>query len=217
MNQYRTVIIGVIFLAAVILVYLTHQAQPVSSPHPDLAAPQQAPSPSSPAAPANVPEPLAPGTNRVQIGILTMEIPEGWIAEQPRSSLRVAQYRLEHVMGDKEDAELAVFNQIGGSVEQNLQRWYGQFSQPDGSDSAERAQVKSLKVNGLPVTTVYLEGTLSGSAMMTVGEDKPDFALLAAIVETVEGPYYFKIVGPVQTVQFWKDRFEALVNSLKAA
>jgi hypothetical protein len=217
MNQYRTVIIGVIFLAAVILVYLTHQAQPVAPQHPDLTAPQADPSPSSPTTTQSVPKPLAPGTNRVQIGILTLEIPEGWIAEQPRSSLRVAQYRLEHVMGDKEDAELAVFNQIGGSVEQNLERWYGQFSQPDGSNSAERAQVEVLKVNDLPVTTVYLEGTLIGSAMMTVGEDKPDFALLAAIVETAEGPYYFKIVGPVHTVQFWKDRFEALVHSIKAA
>lgn len=216
MNQYRTVIIGVIFLAAVILVYLTHQAQPVETSPPDLPVTQEASSPSSPATPS-MPKPLAPGTNRVQIGILTMEIPEGWIAEQPRSSLRVAQYRLEHVMGDKEDAELAIFNQIGGSVEQNLQRWYGQFSQPDGSNSAERAQVEVFKVNGLPVTTVYLEGTLIGSAMMTVGEDKPDFALLSAIVETKEGPYYFKIVGPVHTVQFWKDRFEALVHSIKTA
>ncbi len=216
MNQYRTLIIGVILLAAVILVYLTHQAQLVEAPTPNLLAPQGDPSPSSSPTTQSV-KPLAPGTNRVQIGILTMEIPEGWIAEQPRSNMRVAQYRLEHVMGDKEDAELAIFNQIGGSVAQNLERWYGQFFQPDGSNSAEQAQVEVLKVHGLPVTTVYLEGTLRGSAMMTVGEDKPDFALLAAIVETAEGPYYFKIVGPVHTVQFWKDRFETLVHSVKAA
>jgi hypothetical protein len=55
-----------------------------------------------------------------------------------------------------EAAELAIFffPGEGGTVDANLKRWYGQFKQPDGSATEDNAELKTLNVDGLPVTSV---------------------------------------------------------------
>jgi hypothetical protein len=126
--------------------------------------------------------------------------PQGWIAETPSGSMRKAQYKLPGVEG-KDPAELAVFHfpGTGGSVEANLSRWYGQFKQPAGGSTQERAETKSVMATELPVTIVYTTGTyLKSSSPMSMGgpvEELPGYALLAAIVETAGGPWFFKAPG----------------------
>ena len=44
---------------------------------------------------------------------------------------------------------------------------------------------------------------------------KPDFRLLAAVVETPDGPYFFKLTGPEPTVLRWADSFEAAIESAR--
>jgi hypothetical protein len=51
--------------------------------------------------------------HRIQLGSLELSVPEGWIREKPVSSMRTAQFRLPRAEGDLEDAEVAVFNNIG--------------------------------------------------------------------------------------------------------
>ena len=65
-------------------------------------------------------------------GELVPEIPDGWIARTPLSSMRLAEYILPSDTG-AEKPILAVFSGIGGTVDENINRWYGQFEQPDGS------------------------------------------------------------------------------------
>ena len=67
------------------------------------------------------------GTQRQPGGTLGFVAPEGWVEEKPSSSMRVAQYRLPGSESLGGDAELAVFSAIGGTVDQNVQRWLGQF------------------------------------------------------------------------------------------
>lgn len=191
-------------LSGLVLVVLVHRSQ----------GEREAPPAERISAPVQTPVVEAGAGQR--LGALQVQVPEGWIVENPSSALRLAQFVLPHSPEDREDAQLVVFNRIGGNVEQNLERWYGQFTQPDQIPSRERARVSQLSGNQLPITTVYLEGTYSGSGMMGAREtEKEDYCLLAAIVETPEGAYYFKTVGPRRTVNFWRGEFDNFITTLR--
>lgn len=162
----------------------------------------------------------SPGT-ATSSGNLHFHAPEGWIEEQPSSQMRRAQYRLPGQRGE-DDAELAifVFPGTGGSVQANVDRWIGQFTQPDGSSSAEKAEINKREVNGLPVTFVSLTGTYDPGSMapMAGGTSEPQegYKMLAAIIETTSDPWFLKLTGPETTVDYWKDSFDAFVESVHA-
>jgi hypothetical protein len=150
---------------------------------------------------------------------LLFTAPDSWIKEMPDSRMRRAQYKWPGVEGTA-DAECAVyvFPGTGGSVQDNLNRWYGQFKQPGDKSTEEIAEVKKRTVNNLPVTVVYLTGTyLKSMAQMTSGTDEevPNSAMLAAIIETPHDPWFFKAVGPVQTIDHWRASFDEFVSSIK--
>jgi hypothetical protein len=64
---------------------------------------------------------------------------------------------------------------------------------------------------------VSLTGRYSTQGMPGGGGpvDKPDQALLAAIVGSPSGPYYFKLVGPKETVDAHSKAFRTMLDSLK--
>jgi hypothetical protein len=131
--------------------------------------------------------------------------------------MRAATYLIPAVVGDKEDAECAVFVNIGGGVQANVDRWIGQFEQPDGSASKDKAKTKLETINGLPVTTIDLTGTYKGGgvAMGQPSTPKPDYRLLGAIVDAPSGPVYFKLTGPAKTVAAAQSEFQTMLKSLK--
>jgi hypothetical protein len=151
---------------------------------------------------------------------LSYRAPPSWSAQPPASPMRKAQFVLPG-SGGAASAELIVFHfpGTGGSVEDNITRWYTQFQQPDGSESARKAQTAKLTVNGLPVRTVYLTGTYlkpkNPMAMMGPTEPVPNQAMLAAIVETASGPWFFKAVGPQATVDAHRAAFDEFVKTFQ--
>ena len=72
--------------------------------------------------------------------LVKYDVPQDWVQEQPSSVMRVDQYRLPHKEGDDaSDGELAVFGSgIGGTADENISRWRGQFTTADGKPGAER-------------------------------------------------------------------------------
>lgn len=153
-------------------------------------------------------------------GQLTYAAPAEWVREKPLSRMRKDQFKLPGAAGE-DDAELIVFyfQGMGGSVQQNLDRWYGQMVQPDGSDTKSKAAVAKSEVNGIPVTITYVEGTYQRpiNRGMVTGpkENLPDYAMLAAIAETASGPWFFKMIGPKETVAQWRPEFDAFVKTFK--
>ena len=150
-------------------------------------------------------------------GEITYTAPEDWVKQQPSGSMRKDQFSLPGVEG-AEDAELAVFffQNSGGTVEANLNRWYGQFKQPDGSPTESHVESKKLSVHGIPITIAYVTGTYmkSGSSMMGGPVDElPEYALMAAIAETANGPWFFKATGPQKTIDHWRPSFEKFAQS----
>jgi hypothetical protein len=106
----------------------------------------------------------------------------------------------------------------GGSIEQNLERWVGQFSQEDGSNTEDHTKQKEEKVNGMKVFLVDITGTYADSAGPFAGNatQRKGYRMLGAIVETkVAGNYYFKMYGPQATMDEHEKRFLEMVKSVK--
>ncbi len=164
------------------------------------------------------PQGSAPSSGLAQV---TYSAPSGWVKEQPASNFRQDQFRLPRAEGDPDDAEMAVFYfgpGQGGTVEANIQRWIGQFSEPGGGSVQDDAQTSQRTVNGQTVTILDVRGTYQASGMgpMTPpGEPRPDYRLLAAIIETSSGPWFFKLTGPQNTVSKWEESFDQFVGTLK--
>ena len=150
---------------------------------------------------------------------LKVRVPAGWVEEERTSSMRVAQYRLPKATGDTDDASLVLFyfgQGQGGSAAANVERWVGQMKQADGS-AARDAKEERFEANGLKVTTVDVSGTYVAETAPGSGSfhNKPDYRLRAAVVETPNGSYYVKLVGPEKMVSQWNDSFLSYIKSFE--
>ena len=147
---------------------------------------------------------------------LKFTVPRGWVEEERTSSMRVAQYRLPKAAGDSEDASLVLYyfgQGQGGSAAANIERWVGQMKQA-GADASKK---EDLEVNGLKVTTVDVAGTYVAETAPGSGtfNNKPGYRLRAAVVETPNGSYYVKLVGPEKTVAQWNESFLSYLKSFE--
>ena len=106
----------------------------------------------------------------------------------------------------------------GGGVQENLERWYGQMTQPDGKASKDAGVVTIKSVKALKVTALDLPGTYKG--MATPGgppaSAKDGYRLLAAIVEGPGGPWFFRVIGPEATVKASRPAFAAFIDGVEA-
>jgi len=154
----------------------------------------------------------------INVGAIAFKLPSSWKAEQPKSSMRRAQLSAP---GSKGPAELIVFffgPQGAGTAEANIERWVGQFTKPDGSPVSDSKQTRS-QVAGFDVTKVEVTGLYAGG-MSAAGQPeapRPDQGLLAAIVNTKDGPYYLKLLGPEATVSENRAAFDGLIASIVAS
>lgn len=152
---------------------------------------------------------------------LQYAVPEGWIVQIPTSSMRKAQFQLPREADDPEDAALILyyFGGEGGSKDANLERWAGQFVQPDGRSSHDVLVTTTRTVNDMAVTEASISGTFDAELMPGQGDRVrlENWGMLAAIIETPAGPYYAKLTGPAPTVSRWEASFRQWISSLKPA
>jgi hypothetical protein len=140
-----------------------------------------------------------------------------WVRVPAPSDMRAAQYRVPGAEG--KDAELVLFffgKGQGGDAEANLERWYGQFTQPDGSASRDKAVVTIRTVNALKVTAVDLSGTYTAMGRGGPSQAATDQRMVAAVVEGEGGPWFLRLVGPTETIVAAKPAFDELLRSLEA-
>jgi hypothetical protein len=196
-------------------------APSANDPHAGLGIPP----PSGGAAPplpnpaGNAPAPGAGGGDAVTE--LAWDDPPGWRREQPSSAMRRAQYKIPHAGADATDAELTVITfggGMGGDNEANIQRWLGQLEQPDGRPTSAVAQRRTLTVAGLTALVVEAPGRIRGGMAMPGAPPPAGFErgrLLAAIVQTPNGPWFFKLTGGDETVAGARAAFEGMLRSIR--
>lgn len=154
---------------------------------------------------------------RVALGPFSMVVPAGWTENPSTSSMRAAQFQLPAADGGDAEVIVYYFGQTGaGSVQANVDRWVNQFKQPDDKPSASVAKIEKATFAGQEASVVSVSGRYVAAAMPG-GQpvDKPDQSLVAAIVPSPQGPYYFRLIGSKSTVAAQEGAFRAALASLK--
>lgn len=154
---------------------------------------------------------------KLGLGPFALAVPADWTAKPVTSSMRAADFVLP---GKDGDAELVVYyfgTSGAGSVEDNLNRWLGQLEQPDGKPTKDVAKIEKTKFGGQNATYVSATGHFKAQAMGPgmADQDIASAALLAAIVDSPSGPYYFKLVGPKTTLDAQAKAFRGMLEALK--
>lgn len=152
---------------------------------------------------------------------LSLEAPTGWKRVQPKSNMIETEFSIPASEGDAAAGRMTVMG-AGGSVQANIDRWYGQFSQPDGSATKDKASTKKLNVSGCAVTLVDVSGTYKdmpgGPFAGGQAVDRPNYRMLAAIIEVPDrGSYFLKFYGPAATVSANADGFRKMVEGMVPA
>ena len=156
--------------------------------------------------------PAATADREVSLGPARLTASESWLRKQPAQSFILAEFGLPRVEGDPSDGRLTV-SSVGGSVEENVKRWRGQFGGKPQKESQDQVEIA-----GIQVTLVDFSGTyVDRRGPMTPVVQRPDYRLLGAILP-IEGRFYFvKCYGPERTMAEHADEFHALVRSLRSS
>lgn len=172
-----------------------------------------------------VPQQTAPKTleagadGRLALGPFTLAAPKEWTQKPITSSMRAAHFVLPgKAAGAESEMIIYYFGEEGaGSWQANLDRWVDQFQQPDGKSSKAVAKTEKATFAGQEANIVTVSGRYVTTTMPGGGDpiDRADQAMIAAIVGSPKGPYYFKLVGPKATVDAQAPKVRAMLASLK--
>ena len=156
---------------------------------------------------------------RQSLNGLSVLVPPGWLVVPPASSMRLAEYRLSGEAADAADASLAVFyfgpNQ-GGSVVANIERWQAQFEQSGSEATGKGGKQWVKKIGDIALTLVDISGTYN-SGMGPMGQSearKEGYRMFGGIAQAPAGLFFFKMLGPAPTVEFWAESFEQYIDSV---
>jgi len=154
-------------------------------------------------------------------GAFALEAPEGWKRVQPKSMIVETEFSIPPAGEGEQPGRMTAMG-AGGSVADNVDRWIGQFAQPDGSSTKDKAVMKTVKIAGCSVTFVDVPGTYKdmpgGPFAGGKAIDRPNYRMLAAIIETpTAGNHFLKFYGPAATVAKHADGFRTMVEGMVAA
>lgn len=163
-----------------------------------------------------IPRPEPDASGKIDLGSVTVQVPEAWTFEKPRALMRRAQFKVPGSSGEAESIVFFMGTAGAGSEQANIDRWIAHFSHKDGSRIVDVKPVEK-KVSGFDVTQIEVAGDYSGG--MTPrgqpGQASSDQRLIAAIVGTPQGPYYIKLLGPDATVAENRKAFDDMIASIK--
>ena len=148
-------------------------------------------------------------------GDFKFAVPAGWRSEQPASPMRKAELYVPGPEGTGKAGEaiITVFHfgaGQGGTVQQNVDRWFGQF---DGDNDAKGAATAKETIGTVPVTFVRARGTFQSGMPGQPTTPLQGQALLGAILQSSNGDVYVKMTGPAPTVEKAEPAFVQMVRA----
>jgi hypothetical protein len=148
-------------------------------------------------------------------GKISLAAPADWKKQQPSVRIIEAEFAIPAVDGDKNDGRLTIMA-AGGSVEANIDRWVGQFSQPDGKSTKDQTKTEKITVDGQEVHLVDISGTYKDQrGPFAPAQTYENYRMVAAIVSTKDaGRYFLKLYGPQKTIAANEEAFRKMVESL---
>ena len=192
MNNKVIVVIST-FIAAIVLVQLVSKDQPNSTIKEEVPFVN------------NKPE-----SNFIQIGNLIARLPDNWNVVKPSSSMRLMEFQIGE---NNSEASMAVFKNIGGTIDDNLERWAGQFGY---QLLDENVRLTKETISGIDFHIISILGTYTNTMAFSPNAAKPkiNYRLLGAIASTSDGLYYFKLTGPNDIINNEIEEFSYFIQSL---
>jgi len=156
-----------------------------------------------------------PPATTFQAGDFSFVVPAGWRSAQPSSPMRKAEIYVPgpEGTGAAGEAVITVFHfgpGQGGTVQQNVDRW---FSQIDGDADAKGAASAKETIGTVPVTFARARGTFQSGMPGQPTTPLEGQALLGAILESPDGDVYVKMTGPAPTVEKAEPAFVQMIRS----
>lgn len=151
-------------------------------------------------------------------GQIQLNAPKQWQNKKPRTRIVDYELAIPAVEGNDNDGRVTVMG-AGGSIKDNIGRWIGQFTQPDGKPTRDRAVVEMTKVAGQEVHTVDISGTFNEQfGPFAPAKVRENYRMLGAIIVTDGlGQYFVKAYGPRETMAANEKLFSEMIKSLKVS
>ena len=148
-------------------------------------------------------------------GDFSFAVPTGWRSAEPSSPMRKAEIYVPgpEGTGTAGEAVITVFHfgpGQGGTVQQNIDRWFGQF---DGDNDAKGAASAKETIGTVPVTFARARGTFQSGIPGQPTTPLEGQSLLGAILESPNGDVYVKMTGPAPTVEKAEPAFVQMIRA----
>jgi hypothetical protein len=148
-------------------------------------------------------------------GDFKFAVPTGWNSVTPSSPMRKAELRVPGPEGTGAAGEAIItvfhFGQgQGGTVQQNIDRWFGQF---DGDNYGKGAASAKETIGTVPVTFARARGTFQSGMPGQPTTPLAGQSLLGAILESPNGDVYVKMTGPAPTVEKAEPAFVQMIRA----
>lgn len=149
----------------------------------------------------------------VKVEDITLTVPADWKQEEASNQLRLAQFVIPPVEGEKDKAEMVVshFGGTGGGIDANIERWVGQFA----ADGRKSKVTKGESKQG-PYYFVDITGTYNmpvGPPILRQSKPLPDARMIGVILEVEgKGNYFLKLAGPAKTVSAQEEAMRASIG-----
>lgn len=165
-------------------------------------------------------------------GRLAMTVPGEWKQVEPRNRIIECEFAIAPAPAEPaaDDAQPAATPDIlpepgrmtvtlsGGTIEDNMQRWLGQFRLGHDADGQDAFKRDKTTVGDLTVHRADIAGTYFDAPQGPFGPkvERSDYRLLGAMIETPEmGTWYLKFYGPQDLIEQQAEAFDAIVQSLE--
>jgi hypothetical protein len=155
----------------------------------------------------------------VDLDGLKSAAPAAWKEEAPSNQMRLAQFKLPKAGDDSYDVELVIFKSLGGSAADNVARWKGQFTPPEGKTVDDVSKVTEIKIGGRDATQLDIQGTYLFKKRPfdpnEKGEKRADYRLVGVQFNGPDNVYHIRLLGPAKTVEHYKKGFDEWLKNFK--
>ncbi len=127
---------------------------------------------------------------------LTLTVPATWREADTQSRMRLTTLEIPAAKDGKQKGELAVFHFAGGGggLQQNIDRWIGQFSAEGRTSKLVKGKAGDEEYHILELSGTFNKSV--GPPIMRKTEAVEGYRMLGAIVPVGSEVYYLKLTGP---------------------
>jgi len=155
-------------------------------------------------------------------GKLTLHPPKEWKEVKKRSGMLAHEFSAPADAKEDDKKARITISLASGSIDANITRWYGQFSQSDGKSTKDKSKVEKFQVSGQTVHWVEIPGDFHdkvGGGPFAPGKVvvRKNYRMFAAIVVTEGGgkKCFIKATGPDAVSKKLSEGFKKMLKELE--